>query len=61
VRSVWYRWTAPSSGDFTAQTCETPNASKELKRGTHTFKVRATDEAGNTGPNAAKTFRSSRR
>jgi hypothetical protein len=60
--------TAPGNLDFTckldakpSQPCTSPITYKKLKRGTHTFKVRATDESGNTGPNAAKTFRSSRR
>jgi hypothetical protein len=35
VRSVWYAWTAPSSGDFTAETCGTPNSAMDTVLGVY--------------------------
>jgi hypothetical protein len=59
--------TAPGNLEFTckldgrpSEPCSSPKTYKRLKKGTHTFRLTATDEAGNTGPDVTRTFRSSR-
>jgi hypothetical protein len=60
--------TSPANLDFECRidkkpfsACTSPKAYKKLKRGKHTFHVRAIDEAGNESGTASKTFKSKRR
>ena len=60
--------TSPPNLDFTCRidnkpevSCTSPTKYKKLKKGQHTFRVFATDEAGNESPVVTEQFRSSRK
>lgn len=60
--------TLPANLEFTckidnkpAEPCTSPKKYKRLKKGQHTFRVFATDEAGNDSPVVTDTFRSARK